>query len=78
MTVTTPSGKEFNCDKATASAQPRRVYLHLIDTSLIEVMMTVSAEYGLPFEQYPEYRAVESISNSMYGVNLVLKRIGDE
>lgn len=78
MIIKTLSGKEFNCDKATASAQPRRVYLHLIDTSLVEVMMTISAEYGLPFEQYPEYRVVESVSNSMYGVNLVLKRIGDE
>ena len=72
MTVTTPSGKEFNCDKATQTVEPRRLYLHLIDTSIVEIAMTVLGENGLPLKEFPNYYIVQSISASPFGVNLVL------
>lgn len=72
--VHTQSGKEFNCDMSAQHVDPPRLYLHLVDTSFADVVTAVTGENGLPFEEFPEYSFIQSISVTPIGVNLALKK----
>ena len=74
MTVHTPSGKEYSCDMVSENPYPQRLYLHLTNTTMADVAVTVSSEGGLPFTEYPDYCFMQSIAAGPIGVNLALKK----
>lgn len=77
MTVHTASGVEFNYDMASENPNPPRLYLHLTNTTLSNVMSVLSGEGGLPFDLFPDYRFLQSVSMGPYGVNVALKKTFD-
>lgn len=77
MTVRTPSGKAFNCDMVSEIPSPPRLYLHLTNTTVNEVMLAVSGEDGLPIIGYEDFRYLQSVSTGPFGVNLALKKTPD-
>lgn len=77
MKIKTASGVEFDYDMLSEINSPPRLYIHLQNTTLQNVMMVIFSEGGLPFDGYPDYRFLQSVSDSYPGVNLALKKTFD-
>lgn len=74
MKIKTASGVEFDYDLLGEHYNPSRLYIHLQNTTLTEVMTVILGEGGLPFEGYPEYKFLQSISDGYPGVSISLKK----
>lgn len=77
MTVHTTSGVEFNYDMISEIPSPQRLYLHLTDTTLANVMGVLSQEGGLPFVEFQDYKFLQSVAMGPFGVNVALKKTFD-
>lgn len=61
MTIKTAKGNEFDCDSVTFIPSPPRLYFHLVNVSLGEVMTTFYEKGQLPVEGYPMFTNVQCI-----------------
>lgn len=74
MILKSKNGKEYACDLCIESRSTQRLYIHFVDMTLMEAVMLFGGQNVLPFEGYPEYVVLESISDSPDGVNVDLKK----
>ena len=77
MTVHTESGIEFSYDMVSEIPNPPRLYLHLTNTTLANVMSVLSSEGGLPFDEFKDYKFLQSVAIGSFGVNVALKKTFD-
>ncbi len=75
MTITTKSGKQFECDLAIPNPSPQRLYLHIVGSPVKEVGKTFTDEEAeLPIECYDQYTAFDSMNMTPDGgINICLK-----
>lgn len=74
MKIRTAKGKEFECDLAVENNNPERLYIHLTDKTLMDVLPVFSKRGELPFVGYPDYTQIDSIYAAPSGTNLTLKK----
>lgn len=77
MKIKTASGVEFDYDMISEIPNPARLYIHLQNTTLPDVMSVLSGENGLPFEGFSDYRFIQSVAIGHFGVNVALKKTFD-
>ena len=74
LTITTYTGKTFECDLAVENPSPSRLYMHIVNCSLSDVARTFTDEAELPIEGYPAYTAFDSMNVTPDGgINICLK-----
>ena len=78
MKLKAASGQELQCDLCIESRSTNRLYIHFVNMTLMEAVMLFGGQNVLPFDGYPEYVVLESISDSPDGVNVDLKKREDE
>lgn len=75
MTITTKTGKTFDCDLLLPSTDPDRLYIHIINTPLHDVAVVFTDEAKeLPLNDYPEYKNFDAMNvTRSNGVHICLK-----
>jgi len=74
VTLKAKNGNEYECDLCIESRSTQRLYIHFVGMTLMEAVMLFGGQNVLPFEGYPEYVVLESISDAVGGVNVDLKK----
>lgn len=75
MTITTKTGKVFECDLAVENPSPQRLYLHILGATRAEVSATFTdITSALPIEGYPGYTALQAIVETPSGIKVTLKK----
>lgn len=72
--IKTANGKELACDFCVESRSTQRLYIHFVGMTMMQAVMLFGGQNVLPFEGYPEYVVLESISDAVGGVNVDLKK----
>ena len=74
MIIRSANGKEFEADFCVESRSTNRLYIHFINVTLMDIVIAFGGQDILPFEGYPDYVVLESVSESPDGVNVDLKK----
>lgn len=74
MIIRSANGKEFEADFCVESRSTQRLYIHFVGMTMMQAVMLFGGQNVLPFEGYPEYVVLESISDAVGGVNVDLKK----
>ena len=73
MTITTATGKEYDCDMILENPSPPRLYLHIPGATVEEVSALFSDRAELPIQGYGKYREVQNIIATSSGVRVSLR-----
>lgn len=74
MVLKTANGREFETDFCVESRSTNRLYIHFTCVTLMDIVLAFGGQDILPFEGYPDYVVLESVSESPDGVNVDLKK----
>ena len=75
MTITTKSGKTFECDLAIESTTMPLLYLNITDSTVKKVSDAFTSEdKELPLAEYPAYTKFSFMSVSPAGVKVTLMK----
>lgn len=74
MTIKSNNGMEFSCDFCVESQSTNRLYIHFTGVTLMDIVLAFGGQDILPFDGYPDYVVLESISDATSGVNVDLKK----
>jgi len=74
LKIRTATGKEFDCNVVTASKEPPRLYVYVVNAQAKEAALVFTDETELPLEGYPAYTAFDSMNMTPDGgINICLK-----
>jgi len=74
MILRASNGNEYDSDFYVESRSTQRLYIHFVGMTMMEAIAIFGGQNVLPFEEYPEYVVLESISDAEGGVNVDLKK----
>lgn len=74
MVLKTANGRGFETDFCVESRSTNRLYIHFTGVTLMDIVLAFGGQDILPFEGYPDYVVLESVSESPDGVNVDLKK----
>lgn len=75
MRITTAKGTEFECSAITSIPSPKRLYLHIVNTTIETVRSVFLDPEELPIKNYPAFDTVQSISSEGYrAIKVSLKK----
>ena len=73
FTITTATGKQFDCDCALAPKTSEFGFVHLLNTNLPTVERIFQNKAELPFDMCPDFTEVVGIDEVNGGIELMIK-----